>query len=284
MDTIVGMMWNLNEADVLEETITAFLPHVDSLFIADDGSNDGSWDIIKSLKASTSKIEHIQQKPSPKVDKGQRNSLLNEIRRRYKPENTWVQTMESDMTIAPFIDLRDNLSRSTVLDMAMYWRTWNAIRDVGSWYEVDTYPNWNEPVLKLMNKAHRLEDMMYTFRPLPDLFYGNRWRPWPNGFARYMTGVIREDRWKPQPPVIVHYGHRGPTHFWEKYKHLGNFHPRYKNWDLRSVGSVELTVSYFNGDWNGKGFEISREGFRTRHKNSSKRRLPKLTETKYANP
>ena len=40
---IIGMMWNKNEGDILEEIIEAALSRVDTLFVADDGSTPGGF-------------------------------------------------------------------------------------------------------------------------------------------------------------------------------------------------------------------------------------------------
>lgn len=277
---IVGMMWNKNEGDILEEIITNAVTKVDTLLIADDGSTDKSWEIIKSAKEKFDNIEHVQQKPN-RGDKGQRESLLKEIKKRYKPEDIWVQIIESDMMISPFTDVHEKVKTHSVADVAMYWRGWNCIRDVGTWHAVDTYPNWELPLTELMPRCHRMENMMYTFRPLPETTFaaGGAWRPWPSGLAKYIGGIPKAEKYRSTPPVVMHYGHRGPTQFYEKYKNMGAHHSRYKNWKLGSVKEVEMTVSYFNGDWNAKGFIPTPQGFRNRHK--ERHRLPKLTESRY---
>lgn len=49
-EAIVGMFWNLNEQDLLPFTLPAALEKVDQLFIADDGSTDGSWEFIQDFQ------------------------------------------------------------------------------------------------------------------------------------------------------------------------------------------------------------------------------------------
>lgn len=260
---VVGMMWNKNEGDILEETIIAALPRVDSLFIADDGSTDRSWSIIQAMQAFDSRIEHIQQKPN-KNDPAQRQSLLDEIRRRYKPEDTWVQVIESDIMILD-TDVRwaiENYADSH--NLAVSWQALNAVRDPGTWSEVDTYPNWGPLITEIMPKAHFMETMTYTFRPLPGLNYQpGRWRPWPSGWTKYSKDPVMNKGRRPDSPLLAHYGYRGPTHFYKKYQSMGAHHKRYLNWKLGSVEEVEKTVAFFNGDWNNprKTIEMSREGW-----------------------
>lgn len=260
MDSIVGMMWNRNEGDILDETIVRALDKVDSLFIADDGSTDNSWEIIKSFEKNP-KVELIRNSPI-KGDQGQRQAMLNEIRRRYKPENTWVQIIESDIHILD-TDIREALDNYAVADIALSWQTLNAVRKKGTWDEVDTYPEWGSPISDIMPYAHWMEVMIYTFRPLPNLNYDkDRWRPWPAGWKHYTREEITNRRRYLDAPLLAHYGYRGPTYYWKKCQRAGMKRHRKYGWDLRSREKVEETVYFFNGQWNGNPFPMSREGYR----------------------
>lgn len=256
MDNIVGLMFNYNEGDILEEVIRNFLPHIDSLFIADDNSSDNSWEIINSFK---DKVEYVRNKREDPRDQGQRQSLLNEIRKRHKPENTWVQVLDSDMMILE-TNIRESLSKYSVDDVGMNWTLLNGCREKGTWGEVDTYPVWKESITKVMPFAHILEDAVYTFRPLPKLEYNlDKWRPWPQNFSAYTNNVIDVKRRRPDSPLIAHYGYRGPTHFHKKYR--SKTFRKYPRWDPTSVKSIEETVYFFNGEWNRDLFEMSRKGW-----------------------
>lgn len=258
---LVGIMWNRNEADILEETILDAITKVDSLFIADDGSTDTSWEIISNLKGRfPDKIEYIQRGRTEHADQGCRQSLLNVVRERYKAENTWVQIIESDMMILE-TDIRESLKTHACHDVAMSWLAWNALRLPGTWKEVDTYPNWKAPIKEIMNRAGFMEHMVYTFRPLKQLYYDpDRWRPWPRGFNKEIGFKKNLEN----APLLLHFGYRGPTHFYMKYKDRPNtFKHSYPNWDLTSPETVEKTVAYFNGEFNyKKTHPASRAGWR----------------------
>lgn len=272
-DYIVGMMWNRNEGDILEEIITNALPHIDSLFIADDNSTDSSWEIIKSF-AKHPKVEYVRNRRDDPRDQGQRQSMLDEIRRRYKPENTLVQIYESDMMILE-TDIRESFSTHADYGISLSWQVLNAVRLPGTWKEVDTYPNWPENIAKIMGHAHRMEVMTYTFRPLPKLYYNlDTWRPWPQGFSYYIqnartdgvgdvVGVKMNDGKRRYSPLLAHYGYRGPKHFFKKF-HLdkGLKTDKSGTWDLTSIEAIERTVPFFNGGWNGGAHEMSRKGWK----------------------
>lgn len=265
---IVGLMFSKNEADILPQIIEDALPKVDSLFIADDGSDDASWSIIQAYaKAHKDKIEHIRQIPDP-IDKGQRQALLDKIRKRYKPENTWVQLIESDVMILD-TDIRAAIATQAVSDLAVTWTMINACRFPGeTWREVDTYPFWGMPLKELMPKAHYMEHLLYTFRPLPKLIYdSDRWRPYPRGFGQYVNGKVKIGSKGKNCPLLLHLGYRGPTHFHLKFKKGGPpfpRHSRYPSWDMSTPETVLNTVSFFNDTWNKNAFAASRLGWATR--------------------
>lgn len=262
MESVVGIMWNRNEADILTEIIEAALQKVDALLIADDGSTDVSWRIIQDLRAKHPEIVHIQQTPNPR-DQGQKQALLNEVRRRYKPEDTWVQVIESDIKILD-TDVRTAISQFAHEDLCVTWQALNAVRKPEDWGDVDTYPDWKIPITDVMPFGHMMEVMLYTFRPLPGIDYTSSvWRPWPQGWNRY-TKKAKHYKKHPDSPLLAHYGYRGPTHYFKKMegKYKNKRHRKYPNWDFTSRDSVARTVSFFNGDWNTNPFPLSREGWK----------------------
>lgn len=257
---IIGMMFNKNEADILPYTLERAAKTVDSLFIADDLSTDGSWDIIEDfVRVNKNKVEYVQRKPN-KNDPAQRQALLNEIRKRYKPEDAWVQIIESDMCILD-TDIHTVINTKAVADIGVTWHMLNGVRKVGEWEFADTFPDWSVPLHELMPYGHWTEVLLYTFRPLPELYYSPIWRPWPSGFSKYTNKPLKIYRKEPDSALLAHYGFRGPTHFFNKYKSMGKHHKKYQNWDLTTIDTVTKTVPYFNGQWNSDVFEMSRGGW-----------------------
>ena len=267
MEHIVGMMWNKNEGDLLTDTIASALENVDTLVIADDGSTDNSWDIIQGFAAHhKDQIEHIQRAPD-KNDKAQRQALLNVIQQRYRPEDTWVQLIESDIMIMD-TDIRLCLNDRANGKVSMRWRLLNAtVPHEVEWMDVDTYPNWDKPIQEIMSHGHILETMTYTFRPFPEVTYTGqtRWRPWPDGLGKYPASPPQT--LNDYKPLLAHYGYRGPVHFYKKFAKQGiSWHPKYTSWDLTSPESVRKTVSFFNGEWNSHPFRMDRVSYSHRDK------------------
>lgn len=259
---LIGMMWLRNEVDIIEETVRDAATKVDHLLVADGHSTDGSWEVLQSIRLPN--VELLRGDETN--DRAQRQAMLDLIRSRHKPEDTWVQVIESDMLLL-VDDLRRTIREHRVRDVAVPWISLNAVRLSGTWSEVDTYPNWSCSMRELMPYAHRAEIMTYSFRPLPGLYYINDpWRPWPRGFAQYTRTSLQAEPCGPTAPLLLHVGYRGPRHFHAKYRHMGKWHTKYYDWRLDSPENVERTVPYFNGAWNGDAFPATREGWLGRKK------------------
>lgn len=268
-DHIVGMMWNKNEGDILVDIIASALENVDTLVIADDGSIDNSWDIIQGFaNAHKDQIEHIQRAPDIN-DKAQRQSLLSVIQERYRPEDTLVQIIESDIMIMD-TDIRKAFKERAQDDTLLRWSLVNATIPAGcTWDDFDEYPNWSKSIQHVLTYGHITEKMLYTFRPFKELWYNNkRWRPWPQGFTTIISagGPALSSEYT---PLLAHYGYRGPTHYYEKcYIRQGvRNHSKYPSWDLTSPEAIVKTVAIFNGGWNPQLFYMSRKGYEQRPQN-----------------
>ena len=262
-NTIIGMMFTHDEGDILEEILEACLNKVDSWFISNDNPTDNSWDILNDYQCRyPDKIEYLRNTREDPRDQGQRQALLSEIQRRYKPQDTWVQVLEAD-TMLLDTDVREAIRDFAVLDIGVTWTMLHAVRKSGTWESLDTYPIWEKSITEVLPYAQEYETMLYTFRPLPKLAYNlNTWRPWPQGFSHCLDGQgLKTEEISPEVPLLAHYGYRGPQHVYDKYK--GTKHP----WNTSSVKKVEETFWYFNGVWNGDVFPMSREGWRSRFDN-----------------
>jgi glycosyltransferase involved in cell wall biosynthesis len=251
-------MWNRNEGDILEEIIEAAVKtDIDCLWIADDDSSDNSWEIIKAAKERHPKVEFTRRGRIP-GDQGQRQTMLDEVRRRYKPENTWIQVIESDIMIRD-TSVREAINKYAIEDLAVSWHLINCSR--ADWTGVDKYPLWEESIEDLMPLGSYMEHMLYTFRPLPGIKYSKNWRPWPNGFTKYTHSPLKVRHMTPDAPLLAHYGYRGPTHFYLKYQGMGPYHKKYRDWKLDSVESVAATVPWFNGSYACRVTPANRDGW-----------------------
>lgn len=259
-DTVVGMMFTHDEGDILEEILEECLDKVDSWFISNDNSTDNTWEILNDFQRRyPDKIEYLRNTREDPRDQGQRQSMLTEIQKRYKAENTWVQVLDADMMFCD-TDVREAIRVHAKEDMGVTWCVLHGVREKGDWGAVDTYPNWDRSMKEVLPHTRTGEYVLYTFRPLPGLKYNlDTWKPWPQGFAQYLDGrPLKYEIPSSDYPLLAHYGYRGPKHFYEKYKgrQLKNY-----PWDTSSVASVEDTVWYFNGYSNSDVFPMTRKGW-----------------------
>lgn len=258
MDKIVGMMWNKNEGDLLNFTISKALEAVDHLVLADDGSTDNSFAIMQSFKRHP-KVLHIEQ-TLPGREKKQ--VLLDVIKSKFDPSKTLVQVIESDVTILD-TDIRACWAKYSNNNASMAWHMINAT-DPGMWEtEKGCYPNWEVPIDQKMSYGHWMEVMShYTFRPLPGVRFVNDSRPWPRGLADHLKGQDNMRTYS-DAPLLAHWGYRGPSHWFTKYSTgPGSLHKKHK-WKIGSVEECKASVPFFNGIWNVKKdtFPLSREGW-----------------------
>lgn len=258
MDKIVGMMWNMNEGDVLPFTISKALEVVDYLVLADDGSTDKSFEIMQSFK-SNPKVIHVEQVKKPREKK---QVLLDVIKKNFDPKNTLVQVIESDVTILD-TDIRETWAKYNNNDASMSWHMINATDPEGWKDETGCYPNWEIPIDQKMTHGNWMEVLShYTFRPLPGVTFQNDSRPWPRGLAQY----VQKDniRILSDAPLLAHWGYRGPKHWFAKYsKGPGSVHSRKHQWKIGSVEECKANVPFFNGIWapNKDTTHLSRAGW-----------------------
>ena len=241
--------------------------------IADDDSTDNSWDVIQSfekqLEYKFRRADKISGSPhAPRVFSKQH--LLEEVRRRFGTKDVWVQIIESDTALLD-TDPREAIARWAVDDLSVRWHMVNAVRR--EWtpeYDLPTVPD-NIPLHEYFNAAYWMEQISsYTFRPLPELVYTDRGVPWPSGFSHYLSiphPPLRLPK-HPDSPLILHYGFRSPTFYYNKMRDVlngGCVSKRYPAWDFSSPESVRRTVPFYSGEFNDKHnytFEpVSREGW-----------------------
>lgn len=237
-DVIIGCMWAKNEGDIIAQTIEAALAHpdIDGLLIADDDSDDNTWDVIKSYKSKL--LGCYRRRDHREVDRYSekvwaRAFLMDEVRRRFGCNDSWIQIIESDIMVFE-TSIREMIEKIAVQDCIIYWQTLNACRR--DWTDGgDKWPNWDMPLQEIMPDCHWMELMPYTYRPLEKIYYDDGPRkPWPRGFTNYNV-TMRKTKTE-HSPLLMHYGFRGPTHYAHK---VG-----------KTVEEVLADNPFFNGTWN----------------------------------
>lgn len=264
---IIGLMWNKDEGDILEETLLEARSHVDELLVADDRSTDESWEIMKKHK---DKLAHLHRMEDG--DTFQRQYLLDKAVEMFG-RDVWIQVCESDMIVLD-TDIREAIERSRHENFVI-WFMVNATRK--DWTGNDFYPNWPKPIKEIMNYGYVFEQTMYTFRPLPGVRFSSRWRPYPVlGWDDYGVpkNIFRNlerkiSRGKNSAPLLAHFNYRGPAHFKKKARSsyvgqedrwLGH-HPVLQNNDLElfplsRAGWKDGRPNTYRWKWRRRGYSI----------------------------
>lgn len=71
MKTIANVMMVLNEAEFIESAIRSVLPGVDQLIVIDQGSTDGTTDILESLRNKCPKFEWVSSRGQNYLTRGE---------------------------------------------------------------------------------------------------------------------------------------------------------------------------------------------------------------------
>lgn len=258
-DKIIGIMWNKNEADILDETISKALPLVDHLLIADDDSDDASWDIIRSHKSELAYCNrYSESRKELHKDHWQRQHLLNKAKELYG-SSIWIQVVESDL-IAIDTDIREQVeTRTNMYGIGIWWCNLEAVRR--EWKpEDEMYPNWDRPIQEMMPWCHILEKAPYTWRPYPDIYFPKRWQPHPVGLDKYggLEGewYVKKKYVTADMPLWGHYNIRGRKHFDIRYKDAKP--------DSRAKAKREIVAFTVPQDptWDDHVFKLNREAWK----------------------
>lgn len=90
MFEIHGLCIVKNEADVLEECITAALQWCDHIYVFDNGSTDGTWELVHKLSERHPQIIPYKQDDTCFMD-GLRADIFNAFRSRCRPGDWWCR-------------------------------------------------------------------------------------------------------------------------------------------------------------------------------------------------
>jgi hypothetical protein len=80
-----------DEADVLEANIRHAATFCDRIFYMDNGSTDGSWEIIESLAAELPGTVVAYERTTEPYVEGMRNRIVNDLARELGPDGWWLK-------------------------------------------------------------------------------------------------------------------------------------------------------------------------------------------------
>lgn len=200
---VVGILRVKDEADLLLEVLDNVSEGVDEIYAYDDDSQDKTLDILKKHPKVTY-IKTFDSKFTSEVQKTQH--LEQEVKKRhpnYSTEEVWVALLAGDLwweTHSPREAAIEAVSKGhdCRTGVAINFARWKWDKDS------DTWPNWHQPVQKLMNWCKIIEELPVVWK-VADY---TRWKrlPWPRSFNNRWTGIDKDS------VFLLHYGKRSPKH------------------------------------------------------------------------
>lgn len=252
MVPIIGIMWNWNAGDILEETITDALKKVDRLLVVDDGSDDNSWDVIKSFKLDYIAQRGMEGANPHNYDRKlwRRQHLLDKAVEMFG-RDIYVQVIEGDMMVLD-TDIKKLIQTN---EIAYNWIMINCCQK-DLWPEEldELYPNWGRSIKEIMPDGYVDEVYPATFRPLAKVrFDPNTVSQWPTGLDLhgfkyvnpYCLKRINNPHVDSYSPLLAHYGYRG-TKFFKEYMTKKGVDFEKEGIDLSTRESILRTARPFN--------------------------------------
>src|SRR5215470_3788379 len=96
---LVAVSWVRNEIDIIEAFVRHNARHVDKLIVLDDGSTDGTYDVLRSLRSAGLPLV-LMREPSTGIEHGrQMTRLLHMAVQQFGAD--WIVPLDADEFIEP---------------------------------------------------------------------------------------------------------------------------------------------------------------------------------------
>jgi hypothetical protein len=197
-----GLMLLRDESDIIQQNLDHLLTWVDSLFILDMGSVDGTWDIVQDYARRDSRIVPFFSKPIV-YDDNLRSMIFNEYRSRFDPGD-WVLKIDADefyhLTPPDFVRTRMRPTETAVLLQWYFFRLTQA--------ELTDYESGRVDIQQDRTRSITDRRRFYKISQYfePRMFRYRRDMQWPHNVSfPYNAGYVSRQR-----IPIRHYPHRDP--------------------------------------------------------------------------
>ena len=215
---VVGILRVKDEADLLQEVLDNTAEGVEEIYAYDDGSTDGTLEVLKAHPAVT----HIEPFDPAFTQELQKTHILEQRVKEnypYKTEEVWVALLAGDLF---WLNMTPTEAANYAISKGCDLQNGVAI-DFGRWNwdaETDTWPNWTESLRTLCQWCAIIEELPVVWKVSDYTRYKRL--PWPGGFKKRNTDMVRE------MPFLGHYGKRSPTYHQWKYATGSRAQPRHK--------------------------------------------------------
>lgn len=123
-----------NEADIIGHTLAAGLRWAHAIYVLDNGSTDGTWELLKTIAETTPRIVLCGRDPQPFRD-GIRGAIYNRFRRRSAPGDWWCKLDADDLYVDDPRSVLDRVPPAYSWVWATYLNYFFTDRDLDRWTE-----------------------------------------------------------------------------------------------------------------------------------------------------
>lgn len=239
-----GLMLLRDEIDIIEQNLTHLLSWIDSLFILDMGSVDGTWDIVQEYARKDSRIAPFFSKPIV-YDDNLRSMIFHEYRQRFEPGD-WVMKIDAD-EFYHVVPPRFVAERLRPLETAVHLQ-WYFFRLTKQ--EAEDYESGKVNISE--DRKRPIEDRRRYYKlssyAEPRMFRYRRSMRWPQDASfPFNAGFVSRQR-----IPIRHYPHRDPRQMEKRFRlraammklkaHAGG-HWKLEDWHRELVDSAGGSMS-----------------------------------------